>query len=206
MKVLTVRQPWCWAIAAGYKTIENRTWTTQHRGKLGIHSSARWDDDREDAVRFIRDTARDLGHTLPNSLQDAWPLPATGYVLAVVDLVGVCDVTLERPDRSCDCGPWAIPGQAHWRLDLVRRLDKPLEAKGRLGLWELDFTLEGQQWTAAEITECIHKALQDREIGAIEGLLKLLAVRDPRRAEELMDTLKVGLFMAGYKDGLERSS
>jgi hypothetical protein len=204
MKMLTVRQPWCWAIAAGYKTIENRTWTTQYRGQLGIHSSARWDDDREDAVRFIRDTARELGHTTPLTLRDAWPLPATGYVLAVVDLVGVCDVTLERPDRRCDCGPWAIPGQAHWRLDNVRRLDKPLEAKGRLGLWELDFTLKSQEWTADEIIESINHALENREIPAIEGLMKLLAVRDPAAAQDVMDTLKTGLFLAGLADGKER--
>lgn len=206
MRVLTVRQPWAWAIAAGYKYIENRTWTTSYRGKLGIHAGARWDDEPEDAVRFIRDTARAAGHTLPKTLRDAMPFTATGYVLAVVDLVGICDVTLNRPDRACDCGPWAIPGQAHWRLESPRRLDKPLAAKGRLMLWELDFTLEGQQFTADEIVEAIEHALQQREIRAIEGLMKLLAVRDPRRAEEVMDTLKVGLFMAGYKEELERTS
>lgn len=204
MKVLTVRQPWAWAIAAGYKTIENRTWTTGHRGKLGIHSSARWDDDREDAVRFIRDTAREQGHTLPNTLKDAWPLPAAGYVLAVADLVGVCDVTLDRPDRACDCGPWAIPGQAHWRLDFVRRLDIPIEAKGRLGLWELDFTLEGQQFTSDQIVDTIHHALERRDLKAVDSLLKLLAVRDPRRAEDVIDTLKLGLFLASLSDGKER--
>lgn len=206
MKMLTVRQPWAWAIAAGYKYIENRTWTTSYRGKLGIHAGARWDDDAEDATRFIRDTARASGHTLPNTLRDAMPLTATGYVLAVVDLVSVCEATMNESGLGCNCGPWAIPGQAHWRLEFPRRLDKPLAAKGSLGLWELDFTLEGQQFTADEIVDTIHHALEQREIRAIDGLMKLLAVRDPRRAEELMDTLKVGLLMAGYKDGMERTS
>lgn len=206
MKVLTVRQPWAWAIAAGYKYIENRTWTTSYRGQLGIHAGARWDDQPEDATRFIRDTARAAGHTLPHTLRDAMPLTATGYVLAVVDLVSVCEATMNDSGLDCNCGPWAIPGQAHWRLEFPRRLDKPLAAKGRLGLWELDFTLEGQEFTADEIVESIHHALEQREIHAIDGLMKLLAVRHPCRAEELMDTLKVGLFMAGYKDGLERSS
>ncbi len=206
MKVLTVRQPWCWAIAAGYKTIENRTWTTQHRGRLGIHAGARWDDEREDAVRFVRDTARALGHTLPKTMRDAWPLTSTGYVLAVVDLISICEATLNRPERGCHCGPWAIPGQAHWRLDLARPLDKPLEAKGRLGLWELDFTLESRQWTAEEIIESINHALENREIQAIEGLMKLLAVRDSAAAQDVMDTLKAGLFLAGLADGKERMS
>jgi hypothetical protein len=206
MKVLTIRQPWAWAIAAGYKYIENRTWTTSYRGKLGIHAGARWDDDAEDATRFIRDTARAAGHTLPHTLRDAMPLTATGYVLAVVDLVDICEITVIKPGWTCNCGPWAVPGQAHWRLDFPRKLDKPLQAKGRLGLWELDFTLEGQEFTADEIVESIEHALEQREIHAIDGLLKLLAVRDPRRAEELMETLKVGLFMAGYKDGMERTT
>lgn len=206
MKMLTVRQPWAWAIAAGYKYIENRTWTTSYRGKLGIHAGARWDDEREEAVRFIRDTARAAGHTLPHTLRDAGRLIATGYVLAVVDLVSICEITKIKPGRTCNCGPWAIPGQAHWRLEFPRQLDKPLAAKGSLGLWELDFTLESQQFTSDEIVDTIHHALEQREIHAIEGLLKLLAVRDPRRAEELMDTLKVGLFLAGLNDGKERTS
>ncbi|ANZ35293.1 hypothetical protein BBK82_03560 [Lentzea guizhouensis] len=198
--MLTVRQPWAWAIAAGYKTIENRTWTTSHCGELGIHAGIRWDDDREDAVRFVRDTARALGHTLPHTMKDAWPLTSSGYVLAVVDLVGICDVSLHRPDISCGCGPWAIPGQAHWRLESPRVLDKPLAAKGQLQLWELDFTLEGQQFTAAEIIDTIHHALQNKEIHAIEGLLKLLAVRDPAAAQDVMDTLHLGIVLGRLND------
>ncbi|MBY0226527.1 MAG: ASCH domain-containing protein [Hyphomicrobium sp.] len=38
MKVLSVRQPWAWAIIAGHKTIENRRWSTTYRGPLLIHA------------------------------------------------------------------------------------------------------------------------------------------------------------------------
>jgi hypothetical protein len=31
---LSIRQPWCWLIAAGFKTPENRTWRTGFRGRL----------------------------------------------------------------------------------------------------------------------------------------------------------------------------
>lgn len=206
MKMLTIRQPWAWAIAAGYKTIENRTWTTSHRGELGIHAGARWDDEREDAVRFVRDTACALGHTLPHTLRDAMPLTATGYVLAVVDLVSICEAQMNASGLDCNCGPWAMPGQAHWRLEFPRRLDKPLAAKGSLGLWKLDFTLEGQQFTADEIIDAIYHALEQPDLKAVEGLTKLLAVRDPHRAEGLMDKLKIGLFLAGLNDGKERMS
>lgn len=38
-KVISVHQPWAWAIAVGHKLIENRTWDTKHRGRLWIHAS-----------------------------------------------------------------------------------------------------------------------------------------------------------------------
>jgi hypothetical protein len=38
MKCLTVRQPWAWALVAGPKRVENRSWATAHRGPLLIHA------------------------------------------------------------------------------------------------------------------------------------------------------------------------
>lgn len=51
MKVLSVRQPWAWAICDGFalldgtlikKDIENRTWWTSYRGFVLIHSGKQW--------------------------------------------------------------------------------------------------------------------------------------------------------------------
>ncbi len=39
MKALSVKQPWANMIASGEKTIETRTWSTEHRGPLLIVSS-----------------------------------------------------------------------------------------------------------------------------------------------------------------------
>lgn len=50
------------------------------------------------------------------------------------------------------------------------------------------------------------KSPEQRDLAAVEGLVKLLAVRAPRQAEGLIDNLKIGLFLAGYKDGMERTS
>ena len=38
MKVLSVRQPWAWAIIHGGKDVENRNWYTSFRGTLAIHA------------------------------------------------------------------------------------------------------------------------------------------------------------------------
>ena len=54
MKTLSIRQPWAWLIANGYKSIENRDWPTQFRGEFLIHASKTLTrGDYEDAKDFI---------------------------------------------------------------------------------------------------------------------------------------------------------
>ena len=45
MKALSIRQPWAWLIADGYKDIENRSWATNFRGRIYIHAGKRFDND-----------------------------------------------------------------------------------------------------------------------------------------------------------------
>jgi hypothetical protein len=42
---LSIMQPWCWLIAAGFKDIENRTWSTRFRGRVLLHSGKKYDGD-----------------------------------------------------------------------------------------------------------------------------------------------------------------
>src|SRR5690606_28490894 len=123
MKALTVRQPWAWAIANGYKTVENRTWNTTHRGQVAIHAAARWDRETTTARVF--------------ELTGAYVLKTdVSAIVAVVDVVGVCTA------QDCGCGPWAIPGQRHWQLVNAQALPDPAPCKGRLGLWDLPADVE----------------------------------------------------------------
>ncbi len=46
---LSVRQPWAWLIAQGYKDIENRNWWTKFRGRFLIHASMAMSYDEYDA-------------------------------------------------------------------------------------------------------------------------------------------------------------
>src|SRR5438876_81719 len=39
VKAISIQQPWAWAIVHAGKDIENRTWTTTHRGELAIHAT-----------------------------------------------------------------------------------------------------------------------------------------------------------------------
>ena len=43
MKILSIRQPWAWAIIYGGKNIENRTWQTKFRGRFLVHASKIFD-------------------------------------------------------------------------------------------------------------------------------------------------------------------
>lgn len=43
MKAITIKQPWASLIVHGIKDIENRTWRTNFRGRVLIHSSAKGD-------------------------------------------------------------------------------------------------------------------------------------------------------------------
>ena len=44
MKAISIKQPWAWLIANGYKPIENRVWYTNYTGILLIHASSKYDD------------------------------------------------------------------------------------------------------------------------------------------------------------------
>ena len=39
-RILSIRQPWAWAIATGRKKVENRVWNTSYRGPVYIHASS----------------------------------------------------------------------------------------------------------------------------------------------------------------------
>ena len=52
MKVLSVRQPWAWAIIHGGKDVENRNWDTKFRGRLAIHAGKQFDISKADFNAF----------------------------------------------------------------------------------------------------------------------------------------------------------
>jgi hypothetical protein len=53
VKALSIRQPWAWLLAHGYKDVENRNWKTNVRGRILLHASKRLD---YDGLDWVRDT------------------------------------------------------------------------------------------------------------------------------------------------------
>ena len=108
MQALTLRQPWACLVVAGIKDVENRTWRTNHRGRLVIHAGSAIDREvMDEHGRLLADCPR-------------------GAILGAVELVDIV-----RDSAS----PWAIAGNWHWLLDDPRPLLMPIRATGRLGLW-----------------------------------------------------------------------
>ena len=42
MKALSIRQPFAWLIANGFKDVENRSWPTHFRGRFLIHAATKY--------------------------------------------------------------------------------------------------------------------------------------------------------------------
>ena len=118
-RALSVRRPWANLIFAG-KTVENRTWATDHRGELVVHAGQAW----APAGAVL---ATELGITGFDS-----PTACPGGYLGTVRLVDV------HPADGC-CAPWGFqdPDTYHWVLADPALFDQPVPGRGRLGLYWL---------------------------------------------------------------------
>lgn len=121
MRVITLRQPWAWAIVYAGKSVENRATNIvgDYRGPLAIHAGLGVD---EEAMAVFRDTA---GIPMPNLIDQA------GVVIGVTTLD---DNHAPHLDVK-RCGFWAQHGTWHLKLGDTRPLERPIPVRGALGLW-----------------------------------------------------------------------
>lgn len=146
MRAISVRQPWAWAIARGYKPVLNQATGTGHRGPLAVYAS------------FRIDLGSAENHVVRRAVSTGWdpadPVTAIGGIVAVVSLAGVC-APAASPGR-CGCGEWASPGAYHWQLADPRPLRCLVLALGQPGLWEL----------APEVADGVRRLLADEPVRA----------------------------------------
>ena len=116
MNVLTIKQPWAYAILHLGKDVENRGFRTHYRGPLLIHSAARPERNPREMLAECMNR--------PPSEQSLRNLPH-GCIVGVVHLSDCI-----RDSKS----KWAKEGDWHWVLKSARSI-KPIECTGRLGLW-----------------------------------------------------------------------
>ena len=122
MKVLTIKEPYASLISNGIKKIETRSWKTNYRGKLYIHA-------RLSKINFIDENIMkniELNH---------------GKIICEAELVDCVYMTEEFIEKlktnnkiEYMLGIYEV-GRYAWLLENVKVLDKKIDAKGKLGLW-----------------------------------------------------------------------
>lgn len=122
MKTLSVKQPWAWLICAGYKDIENRTWKTNHRGKLLIHATANCDNSK---------WAIDMLGSVPEK-------PGLYYTSSIIGSVEIVECVQNH------ASVWAEQGCWNWVLENQILFNQPIkDVKGRLSIWDYDIESVG---------------------------------------------------------------
>lgn len=125
MKALSIHQPWAWAILHAGKSVENRSWRTDHRGPLLIHASkSRASYDRQRA----EDWRRVLNIELP-----PWESLPTGRLVGVVSVLDC--IPLENGGFGSH-SPWAS-GPWLWVLSDPRPFPEPVVFRGLQNLFNV---------------------------------------------------------------------
>lgn len=143
MRILTVRQPWAWAIIHGGKDVENRVRNIagSYRGPVAVHAAQAtdfygWRAFEADALIDENPVGR-IGTT-----------DIRGAIIGVVDLVDVHVARAAASGRLVNwaahtkpgekCSPWADWDAHHLVLADPRPLTEPIPYRGALGLGRLD--------------------------------------------------------------------
>lgn len=124
MKALTIREPYASLILHGIKKVETRTWKTNYRGELYIHSG-------------ISKMSKDiLNNKKLMNLYDGIS-PSYGKIICKCNLVDVVKMTPEYiksvSEDELVCGRFEV-GNYAWILDDIEIIN-PIECKGKLGIW-----------------------------------------------------------------------
>lgn len=125
---ISIRQPWAHAIVMGWKDIENRKWSTRHRGLVCIHASAynrrNFDEDYGDYLEVVQGFVKASPHNDLASISES--------DLSFGAIIGVARVV--EVSTSHD-SPWFF-GRYGFVLADQQRLENPIPLKGALGFFE----------------------------------------------------------------------
>ncbi|MCH6264859.1 ASCH domain-containing protein [Neobacillus citreus] len=138
MKILSMIQPWASLFVLGESKYETRTWRTNYRGPLAIHTSKKPD---KAACGYPR--VQELLQKHGYSGED---LP-TGVIIGVCELKN-CIRVIENNETWAVLedgrvvsgiefllGDYRVGGYA-WEVEGMRTFEESIPAKGQLGLWE----------------------------------------------------------------------
>lgn len=118
VRVLSVRQPWAWAIVEGHKRVENRPWTTTFRGPVLIHAGV---TASEADFEYLRNESR----VRPPSRTEI----DRGCIVAAAELVDVVTRKTAKRFGRWFRGPYGLV----FRNPVALR--KPVKLRSQLGLY-----------------------------------------------------------------------
>lgn len=151
-RILTVRQPWAWAIIHGGKDVENRVRNIagDYRGPVLIHVAKAYADNWQSQVLAGIMNRHDGVYDEPQPWHDH-----AGKIIGVVDLVdvhasGECWGFDEDGERWCSA--WAEANAHHLVFENPRALVEPIPYRGALGLRKTDFFISGDEWLGQYVT------------------------------------------------------
>lgn len=130
IKALSVRQPWAWLIANGYKTMEVRSWFTEYRGELLICAAKTFD---ENGYMYLLDNQYEV-EEIRNIMLPPKDEFLRGYAVARCQLMNIGPYMPIHTIRTC-CPHYA--GYYAWRLASVTKI-RPFRVKGKLGLFSVE--------------------------------------------------------------------
>ena len=125
MKALTIKEPWATLIINGYKKYEFRSWKTNYRGKILIHAG----------INVEKDMLKRFNNYNPNI--------NPGHIIGEAELVNCIPINDFFNNLLTDINPLVYGNSNHvgkyaWKLVNIRKYEKPIPAKGKLGLWNYD--------------------------------------------------------------------
>ena len=122
LKALSIKQPWAWFVAAGYKPVENRDWPTKFRGRFLIHTGRSNDESAmQNHLWFYDQIKPDL-------------MPAS-HVFETGGIIGeavIIDCVKDYPS------PWFF-GEYGFVITGAALYDKIIPCKGALSFFTPDF-------------------------------------------------------------------
>jgi hypothetical protein len=143
MKAITLTQPWASLMAHGVKTFETRSWKTNYRGDIAVHSAKKFPSWAKE--KFYEEPfntyMHKLGYQLPEDL-------LLGFVLSTHILTGCYetprwprnrafyenDIVIPPPWPESAFGDYS-PGRYAFRMELVEMFAMPIPFRGQLGIW-----------------------------------------------------------------------
>ena len=124
MKVLSIKEPFATLIKDKIKIYETRSWKTNYRGEIYIHASLSLSKSErvESANKYLKSEIK------------------PGFILCKCELVDCIPMTdefikyINKETSEYDYGLYS-EGRYAWKLRVLEVLEKPIPAKGKLGIW-----------------------------------------------------------------------